>query len=494
MYQPSSRMFRAKSLERLSSPENLDRAMSVIVPKDWIPLATLGSLVTAVLLWSVLGRLPVNVLGRGAFVDPKVALGAEAQVIDVQALGTGILLSFNVNRGDSVEKGQLLGIIDQPELKKQLQMERDRLNELLAQKQSVDHVVGQQEALDQKVLESQRKGLLDSLRQVREIGPLLKDKNLAGIRQQRLALAQRQAETRTLVAALKSELLQREKLKQQGLITDSSYLGAQKAYFSGVDQLAALDSEARALDIRETEVRKASMDNASQITEYLAQLRGLDVRANSRDLDKLTSTLARTSQISEIERRIAHLEEVLVKTSEVRSETAGRVLELTGIVGEMVTSGNRLASIKKERAPRSPAPDTDLSVVAYFTIGDGTRITKGMRVQITPDTVKREEFGGIVGTVYAVSEYPVTFEGVQNIVYNPSIASELYEGKRTMEVFIKLSTDAKTASGYRWTSSRGPNIKVSVGTTSVVRIMVEEKPPITFLLPVLRPFFTVRGV
>jgi hypothetical protein len=61
-------IFRKESLERLSSPEQLDQLMQVVNAKSWIPLATLGSLVALALVWSVLGRIPMTAVGRGALV------------------------------------------------------------------------------------------------------------------------------------------------------------------------------------------------------------------------------------------------------------------------------------------------------------------------------------------------------------------------------------------------------------------------------------------
>lgn len=64
-------IFRKESLERLSSPEQLDQLMQVVNAKSWISLVTLGSLVFMVLLWSILGRIPIVVVGRGILVHPS---------------------------------------------------------------------------------------------------------------------------------------------------------------------------------------------------------------------------------------------------------------------------------------------------------------------------------------------------------------------------------------------------------------------------------------
>lgn len=71
MSKPQTSIFRQESLERLSSPEQLDQLMQVIRPKSWIPLATLGSLIFAALLWGVLGRIPITASGTGLLVRPN---------------------------------------------------------------------------------------------------------------------------------------------------------------------------------------------------------------------------------------------------------------------------------------------------------------------------------------------------------------------------------------------------------------------------------------
>ena len=63
-------IFRQESLERLSSPEQLDQLMHVVNPKSWLPLASLGTLVFLAFLWSFFGRIPITTAGRGVLVNP----------------------------------------------------------------------------------------------------------------------------------------------------------------------------------------------------------------------------------------------------------------------------------------------------------------------------------------------------------------------------------------------------------------------------------------
>jgi HlyD family secretion protein len=57
-------------------------------------------------------------------------------------------------------------------------------------------------------------------------------------------------------------------------------------------------------------------------------------------------------------------------------------------------------------------------------------------------------------------------------------------GKR--EAIAQLKIDPKTFSGYKWSSSNGPKLTISTGTTTTVRVTVEERSPITFVLPILK--------
>lgn len=113
-----------------------------------------------------------------------------------------------------------------------------------------------------------------------------------------------------------------------------------------------------------------------------------------------------------------------------------------------------------------------------------------MTVQITPETVKRERFGGIVGTVTDVSPFPITKEAAYNLIGNPEVVSSLISQKQEglMQISSELQLDPKTFSGYRWSSSSGPRQKISPGTTTIVRVKVDERAPITFVIPILRSY------
>jgi hypothetical protein len=68
--QPQTTIFRKESLERLSSPEQLDQLMQVVSPKSWLPLASLAFLMMLALSWGFFGRIPITAVGKGVLVHP----------------------------------------------------------------------------------------------------------------------------------------------------------------------------------------------------------------------------------------------------------------------------------------------------------------------------------------------------------------------------------------------------------------------------------------
>lgn len=68
--QERTSIFRAKSLDRISSPEEIDEYMKVTSPSMWLVLGTVFLLLAAALLWSVTGRIETTENGRITEIAP----------------------------------------------------------------------------------------------------------------------------------------------------------------------------------------------------------------------------------------------------------------------------------------------------------------------------------------------------------------------------------------------------------------------------------------
>jgi len=466
-------LFRKQALERSSSPERLDQIMQVVSPMKWLPLAALGTLVAAGVTWSIVGRIPITVEGRGVLVYPSKVVGFEFPT-------AGKLQALNVHVGDFVKKGQVLGTIDQSELQKQLQQQRSKLSELESQNQNATSLQGQRSQLDLNAIAQQRVALEQRLLQTQSLTPIIRNKDIGALAQQRQNLEQRLQEATALAPTLKDRLERRRALKAQGAISDDTVLEAEQTYADSIQKIADIKQQIKQLDISQVQAEKSYRENLSQIDDIKTQLKQLDSKEKTLSEQNFQASVTRQNQIADLKRSIAQLEYQLKQTSVIKSDYTGRILEITATPGQILGQGTRIGTIDAQ------SPSAKLVEVAFLPVSQGKKIQKGMKVQITPSTVERERFGGILANVTSVSPFPVTKESAAKVVGNSDIVGSLVSTEPQIQVLAELKPDPATFSGYKWSSSKGPDMKMSPGTTTSVRITVKEEAPITFVLPILK--------
>ena len=202
-----------------------------------------------------------------------------------------------------------------------------------------------------------------------------------------------------------------------------------------------------------------------------------------------------TPQIRSVEQRIRQRQQTvdaakleltqttntIATVSKIEATFEGRVVELKKNTGDRVTPGTVLAVLEP--------PSAMLEPIVFVSSSTGKRIKPGMEAQISPSTVKREEYGFMKGTVQSVGDYPVTPDAAMSIIANQTLVQELIgsTAKIEMRAALKPSTDA--ASGYEWSSSSGPPFRVDTGTRVTVSVVVDRKRPISLILPILRSTF-----
>ena len=103
------KIFRDKALQKLSSPEQLDTAVTLIPSAGWLSLLILGLFTLVIILWGFMGSLSYPQYGTGVIISGERIHGVYSQ-------GSGVVNSMNVAVGDHVEYGQIIGRIDMPQL------------------------------------------------------------------------------------------------------------------------------------------------------------------------------------------------------------------------------------------------------------------------------------------------------------------------------------------------------------------------------------------
>lgn len=476
--QPKS-IFRAAALERLSSPERLDTLMRVLSPKGWIPLAALGALVLGAAVWSVFGRIPVTATGKGVLIRPHT-------IHPIQSPGGGALIALTVREGARVKRGDVIGLLDQYQLRYELEHERARLERLEAS-QAANRLLEQKSAaLEGAFLSEQRAHLGRRAAEAQDMADRLQAMDRKSLERERETTRGRLEVSRRLAATLEERLGVYRTLKAKGTASDDAVLEAERAKIDAENRVTDLASALDLTDVRAVNLERTHQDKLAQIAALRNELAELDIREKrlaQRDLEVVT---AGEQDLAERRRAIAQLELRLEKQGKVVSEFDGRVLELTASIGQIVGPAARIGSIEEGD------PTSALICVAYLAVKDGKRTERAMAAEVTPDTVERERFGSIRGTVAEVSPYPVSVEAAASTIGSASVAGAIAGGGAAVEVRVELRPDPATFSGYAWSSSRGPQLKVSAGTTATIQVTLEERAPVTYVMPFLRSFFQAR--
>lgn len=589
MQTKNNKLFRQDALERLSSPEKLDEMIQVVSPRAWLPLGAIGFLVTVAAVWSVVGRIPLNVAGQGVLVQPR-------RIVQFQAPSAGGLLNLNIKVGDTVKRGQTIAIIDQSVLKQQLEQEQTKLAELERQKTDTNKLQKQQISQELNTLQKQQKDLeaslrrdstspllrqqtlnaieqkrqgfeeslrresvapllrqqtLDALMQKQQtlkeslrresIVPMLRQQSLAVLEEKRKNLKQQKQEVSSLIKTFQQRVEAYRNLFAEKIITQEQLLQVQQEYVKSQLEVSNIETQLKELDVQKTSNEREYMQNLNRINEIKNSIQEIDIQAtnaereyqqtltkidgirnslqqveiekttaereylqNLNKTDELTTkikelknqetklsqqdlerTVSQTNQIQEIKHKIAQLQNKLAGDSKIVSQYDGKILEVSVAPGQILSPGMRLGAIEAED------PRAKIVSLVYFADKDGKQIQPGMSVQVTPSVVKRERYGGILGKVTRVSPFPVTNQEMSAIIGNENMANNLSQsstagGGAPVQIFAELEEDPTNTSGYKWSSSKGPALKITSGTTVSVRVQIGQQAPISYVIPIFK--------
>jgi HlyD family secretion protein len=270
-------------------------------------------------------------------------------------------------------------------------------------------------------------------------------------------LEQQRANLRQSIRAFEREVqiaqeriaVERDLLKD-GLITKQTLLATEQKLNQAQDQLANARLELNGLELKRLE---SEQQVGQQIEVRQAAIRDLEI---------------------ELRQRQARLGE----TARVVANRAGRVLELLVDRGDVVTPGTPLLNLE--------VISEELEAVLFVPATAGKRVRPGMEVRISPSTVKREEYGSLIGRVTWAAEFPSTQRGMVRLLGNEALVQRLMEAGPPIQVNVALEKDPRTPTGYRWSSSIGPSVQISSGTLATGDVVVREERPINLVIPTVR--------
>jgi len=202
----------------------------------------------------------------------------------------------------------------------------------------------------------------------------------------------------------------------------------------------------------------------------------------------------------------------------IRANTTGRLADLKVQRGDRLSPGQVIATLAPEAGAMTTVsspfgsaevvevlavkqdrltPDTPVAAVElvdeelrgllYVPASVAAQVQPDMAVQVSPASVKREEFGFILGRVRTVAQFPSTQRGMTASLGNESLVQHFLSaaGGAPVEIEVELLGD-RTPSGFKWSTSNGPPTKIPSGTLSQADIILEEQRPISLMLPIFR--------
>jgi HlyD family secretion protein len=237
---------------------------------------------------------------------------------------------------------------------------------------------------------------------------------------------------------------------------------------------------------RNVEDRRRELTDAQQRKED-AQNEILKLRSQQTDLETQRQREIQQSEFSlnDARRQMDNIGGMLNQNTQVVSPIEGRVLEIKVSAGSVLAVGTPVIAIESE--------GTRLEALVYIPTERGKSVKPGMHVRIEPSTVKREEFGTMVGTVMTVSDFPITPQGMAAVLHNDTLVNRFSHNGAPYAAKVSLEQDASTVSGYRWAVGSGPAIRLSSGTLIGAEVTTRRQRPLDLVVPLIKRLTGIDG-
>jgi HlyD family type I secretion membrane fusion protein len=385
--------------------------------------------------WAATAELSGAVIGQGLV---KVDKDLRA----IQHLDGGILRSISVKKGDAVQEGQILFMLDDTALKAELAIARGQLVELTARRQrliaerdgasdmpaisGVDPFgVANSEALsnETRLFKGNNEARASQMEQIR-LSIVQVDDELGGLKSQ-------QAANKRETQLVKTELTKFEGLKKKGLVEGSKV-------FSFARDLSKLNGEMEQIK--------------SNTARALSHKSELQVQLDS--IDKFARTEAQ-KQLADIEPRLAELHERVnaiaakLERLSIRSPISGTVNDVSvNTIGGVITPAQKLLTIVPQ--------DAILQIETHIQPTDIDQIYSGQEARVRFSAFSARETPELIGSISFVSPAttvdPATGRAyyVAQIEVAPDQLSKL-NGKKLvpgMPVEVYAQTESRTVLSY----------------------------------------------
>lgn len=158
----------------------------------------------------------------------------------------------------------------------------------------------------------------------------------------------------------------------------------------------------------------------------------------------------------------------------------GKIFQMEVDRGEQVKQGQPLMWFERKIYPK------DFLVYAFIPIQAGERVKAGMKATVGLGVVDTQKYGQLVGKVKEIVSYAISKDSDRlKVIPSEKLREDLTKGTTAMLVIIQPDLSPENKSGLVWTFGKGPPNRLGAGSLGIVRITIENKRPISYLIPIL---------
>ncbi len=344
----------------------------------------------------------------------------------VVAPSTGRLAAINIEVKDVIDAGQAVAVIDKPEIRDELEETRSQLRDLQTQNRRLDEFDAREEALQADLAKREKERLQQFIDYATQ--------RLKRLRDQHVTVT--------------------------GLVDDG--------------MMTPIDRHNVEEDIEQTELDQV---------KALLDMEQIDNRNSEAAFGRERARMKRDFELEKLQGKVAMLESRFERESQVISQVEGRVVEVRAAEHTTVAEGDPILLLE----PTDAEATGELEAILYVSAATGKRVRPDMDVHISPSTVKREEYGSMLGRVMAVADGPTSKPAMLARLSDVDLVEKLtQETGLPLQVNVALITTEATFSGFAWTSSEGPPTRISAGTLCSGSVTVKEQRPVELLIPFIK--------
>lgn len=341
---------------------------------------------------------------------------------NVVSVSEGVIGYLNVQEGAFVEEGEVLGVVSLPMQQMELKFYQDKLDLLRTEVDEMNAASEQNSQVRAEFFEHMRSGNAESIEKL----------------------------TRIL-----------EKLTELA-DTYKNYSG--RGLVTQVESLRMLQD----------------MLNASiNVTRQQQENMRTDIEKEDYDLNFKREFWQKQQKLMDSEYELKSRMAQFMNRSLIISPTRGTIVNVQKSAGDNVTAGEVVFLMQ-------PSFDDALYISAFIPAAKSKSVREGQLAYVSPANIEPQRAGYILGIVQRVEPYPATFEKLMNVFKNRDLTQMLKGDEVAVMVEICLIPDAENSTGFRWTGKAPEGVRISAGTICQVAIAIEQRPPITYVLPWMR--------